>query len=112
MSCMFRKNDCVPAGTLVQLIAGDSPSPVATPGAAWLNFTGTSPPSGNPGDRQRHAPEPPARRRAVRAGCCAASGTAASTAIIETTNSVLRPHTVLLNVIDCRERDTCLRARW
>jgi hypothetical protein len=21
---------------------------VATPGAAWLNFTGTSPPSGNP----------------------------------------------------------------
>ena len=48
MSCMFRKNDWVPAGAFVQLIAGDSPSPVATPGAAWLNFTGISPPSGNP----------------------------------------------------------------
>src|SRR4051794_41931179 len=48
MSRMLRKKDCVPAGTLVQLIAGDSPSPVATPGAAWLNFTGMSAPSANP----------------------------------------------------------------
>src|SRR5512134_2660314 len=45
---MFNTNDCVPAGTFVQLIAGDVPSPGAAPGAAWLNFTGICPPSGNP----------------------------------------------------------------
>src|SRR5262245_8558098 len=48
MSRMLSTNDCVPAGTLVQLNAGDVPSPGAAPGAAWLNFTGMSPPSGNP----------------------------------------------------------------
>src|SRR6185436_14899892 len=48
MSCMFSTNDCVPAGTFVQVIAGDSPSPTATPGAAWLYFTGICPPSENP----------------------------------------------------------------
>ena len=30
------------------MIAGDVPSPGATPGAAWLNFTGICPPSANP----------------------------------------------------------------
>src|SRR3954447_13685877 len=48
MSCMFSTNDCVPAGGVVQLIAGDNPSPGATPSAAWLNFTGICPPSLNP----------------------------------------------------------------
>src|SRR4051812_26966764 len=48
MSCMLRTKLCVPAGTLDQLIAGEVPSPGATPGAAWLNFTGIWPPSGNP----------------------------------------------------------------
>ena len=48
MSRMLRKNDCVPAGTLVQVIAGDVPSPGAAPSAAWLNLTGIWPPSGKP----------------------------------------------------------------
>src|SRR4051812_28123112 len=48
MSCMFSTNDCVPAGTLVHVIAGETPSPGATPGAAWLYFTGIWPPSENP----------------------------------------------------------------
>src|SRR5262252_9589695 len=48
MSCMFSTNDCVPAGTLLHEIAGDNPSPVATPGAAWLFFTGIGPPSAKP----------------------------------------------------------------
>src|SRR5215831_14025484 len=48
MSCMFNTNDCVPAGTLLHEIAGDSPSPTATPGAAWLYFTGICPPSAKP----------------------------------------------------------------
>src|SRR5579883_961672 len=46
---MWRKKLCVPAGALAQLIAGDVPSPGATPGAAWLNLTGIRPPSANPG---------------------------------------------------------------
>src|SRR5262245_32549098 len=45
---MWRKKLCVPAGALAQFIAGDVPSPAATPGAAWLNLTGIRPPSGNP----------------------------------------------------------------
>src|SRR6202142_3426198 len=80
MSCMLRKNDCVPVGALAQLIAGDNPPPVATPGAAWLYFTGTSPPSGNPstvsvitGAAAGAAPR-----------CCAAIGMAASSVIDET----------------------------
>src|SRR5471032_837912 len=93
MSCMLRKNDCVPAGALAQLIAGDNPSPVATPGAAWLYFTGTSPPSGNPstvivitGAAAGAAPR-----------CCAAIGIAARTATDEATIHVricmsLSPH--------------------
>src|ERR1043166_5003068 len=48
MSCMLSTNDCVPAGTFVHVIAGDSPSPTATPGAAWLYFTGICPPSAKP----------------------------------------------------------------
>jgi len=83
MSRMLRKNDCVPAGTLVQLIAGDSPSPVATPGAAWLNFTGTSPPSGNPVTVNVIAGAAGAAPR-----CCAASGIAARAAIAEITNHI------------------------
>src|SRR5882672_90360 len=45
---MLRTKDCVPAGGLAQVIAGEVPSPGAAPSAAWLNFTGISPPSGNP----------------------------------------------------------------
>src|SRR5215207_6984928 len=45
---MVSTKDCVPAGTLAHAIAGDVPSPGAAPGAAWLNFTGISPPSGKP----------------------------------------------------------------
>jgi hypothetical protein len=48
MSRMFRTNDCVPGGVFVHDIAGDVPSPGATPGAAWLNLTGICPPSANP----------------------------------------------------------------
>ena len=48
MSRMFSTKLWVPAGTFVQVMAGESPSPVATPGAAWLNFTGNWPPSGKP----------------------------------------------------------------
>src|SRR5215471_9537584 len=47
-SCMCRKKLCVPAGALAHFIAGDVPSPGATPAAAWLNLTGIWPPSGNP----------------------------------------------------------------
>src|ERR1700730_2511317 len=86
MSCMLRKYDCVPAGTLVQLIAGDNPSPVATPGAAWLYFTGTSPPSGNPSTVNIMAGAAGAVPR-----CCAAVGIAASSVIDETTNHLLVP---------------------
>src|SRR5262245_24490764 len=45
---MWRKKLCVPAGVLAHWIAGEVPSPGAAPGAAWLNFTGIWPPSGNP----------------------------------------------------------------
>src|ERR1700674_6080286 len=83
MSCLLRKNDCVPAGALVQLIAGDNPSPVATPGAAWLYFTGTSPPSGNPSTVRIMAGAAGAPR------CCAAIGIAAMSVIDEPTNHVL-----------------------
>src|SRR5258708_20490272 len=85
---MLRKNACVPAGALIQLTAGDSPSPVATPGAAWLNFTGTSPPSGNPATVNVIAGAAGAAPRCP-AGCCAARDTAASRAIIDTTNDSL-----------------------
>src|SRR5215212_6058687 len=88
MSRMLRKNDCVPAGAFVQLIAGDSPSPVATPGAAWLNFTGTSPPSGKPSTVSVIAGAAGAAPRCP-PGCCAAIDTAASTVIIDPTNHVL-----------------------
>src|SRR5580704_4931301 len=82
MSCMLRKNDRVPGGMLVQLIGGDNPSPVATPGAAWLYFTGTSPPSGNPSTVNIMAGAAGAPR------CCAGIGIAASSVIDETTNHV------------------------
>src|SRR5476649_1167293 len=80
-SCMLRKNDRVPAGTLAQLIAGDSPSPVATPGAAWLNFTGTSAPSANPATVNVIA--------GAGGGCWAANGITMSAAIIEATKQIL-----------------------
>src|SRR3569832_114609 len=48
MSCMCSTKLCVPAGVLAHWIAGDVPSPGATPGAAWLNLTGIWPPSGYP----------------------------------------------------------------
>src|SRR5258706_13627773 len=84
MSRMLRKNDCVPAGTLIQLMAGDSPSPVATPGAAWLNFTGMSAPSAKPATVSVRAGAGGA------AGCCAGLGIAASRAIVGTTNQASR----------------------
>src|SRR5476651_2122191 len=85
---MLRKNERVPAGTLAQLIAGDNPSPVATPVAAWLNFTGTSPPSGNPETVSVIAGAAGAAPRCP-AGCWASTVIAASTAIIETTSAIL-----------------------
>src|SRR5258708_18450257 len=88
MSRMLRKNDCVPAGTLIQLIAGDSPSPVATPGAAWLNFTGMSAPSANPATVSVKAGGGGAAAPRCPAGCRAVIRIAASRAIIETTNHV------------------------
>jgi hypothetical protein len=45
---MLSTNDCVPAGTFDHVMAGDVPSPGATPGAAWLILTGICPPSANP----------------------------------------------------------------
>src|SRR5262249_12232106 len=45
---MLSTNDCVPAGAFAHVIAGERPSPGATPAAAWLNFTGICPPSGKP----------------------------------------------------------------
>src|SRR5438552_14675732 len=83
MSRMLRKSDRVPAGTLAQLMAGDNPSPVATPGAAWLNFTGTSPPSGNPATVRVMAGAVGAAPRCP-PGAWAARGIATSRAIIET----------------------------
>src|SRR6188508_1054960 len=77
---MFSTNDCVPAGTFVQLMAGDVPSPGAAPGAAWLNFTGISPPSGKPCTVSTIAGAggvAPAAGAAPAAGCCAAAGNAA-----------------------------------
>src|SRR3954471_4617037 len=88
MSRMLRKKDCVPAGTLVQLIAGDSPSPVATPGAAWLNFTGMSAPSGNPATVKVRAGAAGAAARCPPGGC-AAAGIAASKAIVDTHNPIV-----------------------
>jgi hypothetical protein len=71
---MFNTNDCVPGGTLVHVMAGDVPSPGAAPGAAWLNFTGISPPSGKPCTVSTIAG---AGGAAPAAGCCAAAGNAA-----------------------------------
>src|SRR5207249_12096951 len=99
MSCMLRTKDCVPAGTLAQVIAGDVPSPGAAPSAAWLNLTGISPPSGNPviviviGGPP--APGAPAR---CPARCCATSGTAMSETAIDTKNHRPVRMFVLLNV--------------
>src|SRR5215475_4633724 len=84
---MFRTNDCVPAGALVQLIAGDSPSPVATPGAACVNLTGTSPPSGNPATVSVMGAAGGAPPRCA-PGCGAAIANAPSSGIIETTSAV------------------------
>src|SRR5580704_3608064 len=94
MSCMLRKNDCVPAGTLVQLIAGDNPSPGATPGAAWLYFTVTSPPSGNPSTVKVIAGAAGAAGAAPR--CCAAVGIVTNSIIDERTNHPLVPMPYLL----------------
>src|SRR5919198_489820 len=84
MSRMLRTNDCVPAGTFVQLIAGEVPSPGAAPGAAWLNFTGISPPSGNAAMVIVMAGPPGAPLRWPRS--CAATGSDISATTIETTN--------------------------
>src|SRR5688572_18444179 len=76
---MFSTNDCVPAGTFVQVMAGDVPSPGAAPGAAWLNFTGISPPSGKPCTVRTMAGAGGAAPAAGAApGCCAAAGSAAT----------------------------------
>src|SRR4051794_38591019 len=91
MSCMLRKNDCVPAGTLVQVMAGDVPSPGATPSAAWLNRTGMGPPSGNPATVMVIGG---AAAAGAAPRCCAAIGIAMITVKIETTSP--RPARMLL----------------
>src|SRR5690348_7864444 len=93
---MFSTNDCVPAGTFVHVIAGDSPSPGATPGAAWLYFTGIWPPSGNPATViviAGAAGAPPA--------CCIAAAAAAMTTNIDVTNQ----GTDMSNLLARCERD-------
>src|SRR2546430_5870479 len=87
MSCMLRTNDCVPAGELAQLIAGDVPSPGAAPSAAWLYFTGISPPSGNAAMVNVMA-GPPAAGAPPRCPprSCAATEIAMSGMIVETKN--------------------------
>src|SRR5262245_24952282 len=82
---MFRKNDRVPAGAFAQLIAGDSPSPVATPGAACVNFTGMSPPSGKPATVSVIAGAAGAPPRCP-PGLCAAIGAYGSSVIMQITN--------------------------
>ena len=67
---------------LDQLIAGEVPSPGAAPGAAWLNFTGIWPPSGNPG--MVNVIGGPAGGAAPRPRSCAAMGMPMSR-MIETT---------------------------
>src|SRR4029078_9501825 len=88
MSRRLRTKDCVPAGTLAQLIAGDVPSPGAAPGAAWLNFTGIWPPSGNPVTVNVMAG--PARRAARRPRFWAVRGIALSRTIETTNQSAVR----------------------
>src|SRR5256885_8078111 len=82
---MWRTNDCVPAGTFAQLIAGDVPSPGAAPSAAWLNFTGIWPPSGKPETVKVIAG---AAGAPARCPVCAraATGIATDRTLIETTN--------------------------
>src|SRR3954470_19307054 len=83
MSCMFRTKLCVPGGVLVHVMAGESPSPVATPGAACVYFTGIWPPSLNPatviviGGGAAGAPPPPR--------CWAFSDTTVAQAVISRT---------------------------
>src|SRR5947208_2365017 len=81
MSCMFSMKDCVPAGAFIQLMAGDFPSPGATPSAAWLYFTGICPPSGNPAMVIVIGGPAGAAGAAPRCppGACAASATTADT---------------------------------
>src|SRR4051794_8698962 len=79
MSRMFSTKDWVPGGTFVHDIAGDKPSPVATPGAAWLNLTGMSAPSANPETVSVIAGGGGAPPRWPRS--CAASGATASRTI-------------------------------
>jgi hypothetical protein len=83
MSRMLSTNDCVPAGTFAQLIAGDVPSPGAAPSAAWLYFTGIWPPSGNPATVRviAGAAGPPARWPPRCPGACAASAAIVDNAI-------------------------------
>src|SRR5204863_9739045 len=101
---MFRKNDCVPAGGFAQLIAGDSPSPVATPGAACVNFTGISLPSGNPATVSVIAGAGGAAGAPPRCppGCWPAIDNDASRVIIETTSHPVGLIVMLLCVIEIR----------
>src|SRR6185369_3207212 len=89
MSCMLSTNVCVPAGALVQVIAGDVPSPGAAPSAAWLNFTGNCPPSEKPstvivigGAGAAPRPAPPPAPRPPRS--CAATGRTTQNVTIRT----------------------------
>src|SRR5580765_8401202 len=109
MSRMLRKKDCVPGGTFTQLIAGDRPSPVATPGAAWLNFTGISAPSANPATvKVRAGAAGAAAAPRCPAGCCAANGITASKASVETTNHV--PGRIQLLLLPSIRRDVSVLA--
>src|SRR5689334_21292768 len=93
---MFRKNDWVPAGGLVQLIAGDNPSPVATPGAACVNLIGMSAPSANPETVSVIGGAAAAPPRCPAAGCCAARDTEASSAIVKAADALVGLMTPLL----------------
>src|SRR5690348_14202536 len=109
---MFKKNDCVPGGGFVQLIAGDSPSPVATPGAAWVNLTRMSPPSGKPATVNVIAGAAGAPPRCP-PGCCAAIGANASRVIIERRNLPVGFIRILLRgVMIASRRAGCNVVAW
>src|SRR6266516_3044693 len=111
MSRMLRTNDCVPAGELAQLIAGEVPSPGATPSAAWLNLTGIAPPSGNPVTVNVIA-GPPAAGGPPRCPACAAiaTGIAIDRMIIDATNH--RPAIMLFLLdVECGDSNTTVGRR-
>src|SRR5580704_2396234 len=82
MSCTLSTNDRVPTGAFDHVIAGDRPSPAATPGAAWVYFTGIVPPSGNPATVIVIGDVPP--------GCCAGAFAVASRTMADAVENRVR----------------------